>query len=135
MKTQRLKQMACISENNAEDFQEKANAILAQAAATEIIMDQTQPFTAYIFYNVSRVVPETLLEVLEHLDTDSDARCIDCPAFVPDDDKRKKRGKCQLRPKKEVKKNWPACEFYYLRRRQGDRRIIEELNEIPYLIE
>lgn len=134
MKTEKLKQCACISEASAAAFQDAANAILSQLSEPEIIIDKTRPFTAYIFYKTRRTMPETVLEALEMLDPDGSARCIDCPAFIPDADRRKKRGRCQLR-KGEFLQRQPACEFYYLKRRDGNTRIVDELKQIPYLIE
>lgn len=134
MKYTTFKQCVCISEASAEAFQGAANAVLAQLPEPEIIVDKTKPFTMYIFYNVRRDTPETVLEALEMLDPDGVARCINCPAFIPDEDRRKKRGRCQLRDG-EFRHNTPACEFYYLRRRDSNSRIIDEIKQIPYKIE
>lgn len=134
MRTTQFKQCACISESSAGAFQDAANAVLAQVPDPEIIVDKTKPFTMYIFYTVRRDTPETVLEALELLDPDGVARCKDCPAFVPDSDRRKKRGRCQLRDGVFLQRQ-PACEFYYLKRRDGNRSIIEEIKQIPYTIE
>ena len=134
MKHTKFKQCACISEASAGAFQDAANAILAQLPNPEIIVDQTKPFTMYIFYNVQRDTPEDFLELLEMLDKDGHAYCIDCPAFVPDPDKRRKRGHCKLKTI-EVFRDLPACEFYYMKRRDGKTRIVDELAQVPYLIE
>lgn len=134
MKNTKFKQCVCISEANAGAFQDATNSVLAQLPDPEIIVDQTRPFTIYIFYNVQRDTPETVLEALEMLDPDGMARCKDCPAFIPDADRRKKRGRCQLRDGEFFQKQ-PACEFYYLKRRDGNRSIVEEIKQIPYTIE
>ena len=134
MRTTQFKQCVCISEANAAAFQDAANAILAQLPNPEIIVDRTKPFTMYIFYNVQRDTPEDVLELLEMLDADGGhAHCIDCPAFVPDPDRRRKRGRCQLRAG-EYFRDLPACEFYYMKRRNSDTRIVDELAQVPYLI-
>lgn len=133
MKNTKFKQCACISETSAPAFQEAVNSVLAQLPDPEIVVDKTKPFTMYILYTVKRSTPETLLEALEMLDPDGVARCQDCPAFIPDSDRRKKRGSCKLRSG-EFFKNQPACEFYYLKRRDADTRIVDELAQVPYLI-
>lgn len=133
MRTTKFKQCACIGEASAGAFQDAINAVLQQIPEPEIIIDKTQPFTAYIFYKVSKDAPETVLEALELLDPDGSARCKDCPAFIPDADRRKKRGRCQLRDGVFLQRQ-PACEFYYLKRRDGNRSIIEEIKQIPYTI-
>ena len=134
MKHTTLKQCACISEQSAAAFQDAANALLAQLPDPEIILDQTRPFTMYVFYNVKRDTPEDFLELLEMLDKDGGARCADCPAFIPDADKRRKRGRCKLKAG-ELWRDLPACEFYYMKRRDGKTRIVDELAQVPYLIE
>lgn len=134
MRTTKFKQCVCISETSAEAFQDAANAFLVQVPEPEIIVDKTKPFTMYIFYTVRRDTPETVLEALELLDPDGSARCKDCPAFIPDADRRKKRGRCQLR-EGEFFQRQPACEFYYLKRRDGNGSILEEIKQIPYTTE
>ena len=134
MRSTKFKQCACISEASAEAFQDAANAILAQLPNPEIIVDQTKPFTMYIFYTVRRDTPEDILELLEMLDADGGhAHCQDCPAFVPDTDRRKKSGRCKLRAD-IVSRDYRACEFYYMKRRDGKTRIVDELANVPYLI-
>ena len=134
MRNDKLKQCACISEQSADAFQDAANAILAQLPNPEIIVDQTKPFTMYIFYTVRRDTPEDILELLEMLDADGGhAHCQDCPAFIPDTDRRKKSGRCQLRADIVGRDN-RACEFYYMKRRDGKTRIVDELANVPYLI-
>lgn len=135
MKDTKFKQCACISEASADAFQEAANAILAQVPEPEIIIDKTKPFTMYVFYNVRRSTPETLLELLEMLDTDGGrAICENCPAFIRDQDKRRKRGKC-WRKNTETRADGRACELYYLERRREIARMNEEFQAIPYTIE
>ena len=95
MRSTKFKQCACISEASAAAFQDAANAILAQTPEPEIVIDKTQPFTAYIFYKVSKKVPETVLELLELLDaTGGNATCENCPAFIRSNDRRRKWGSC-----------------------------------------
>lgn len=134
MRSTKFKQCACISETSADAFQDAVNALLAQLPNPEIIVDQTQPFTMYIFYNVRRDTPENALELLEMFDSDGgNAHCRDCPAFVPDSDRRRKSGKCVFRDDK-VRRDLRACEFYYMKRRGSGTRIVDELAQTPYLI-
>ena len=133
MRNDKLKQCACISEQSAGAFQDAANALLARVPNPEIVLDQTRPFTMYVFYTVNRPMPETILELLEMMDKDGTAQCADCPAFIRDADKRRKRGKCKLRAG-EFRQDLPACEFYYMKRRDGKTRIVDELAQVPYLI-
>ena len=135
MRTARFKQVACISEPNAAAFQDRANEILAQASDPEIVFDQTLPFTAYIFFNVRRDQPDTVLELLEMLDADGGhAVCEDCPAFIRSKDKRKKWGSCRRKVTK-TKCDSRACELYYLERRREAAAIAAEFDQIPYAIE
>lgn len=135
MKNTRYKQVACISTDDPATFQQQANAILSHTPQPEIIMDPSKPFTMYIIYDVSRREPETFLELLSLMDPgETTATCSACPAFVPDPDKRRKRGRCQFRTD-ERSRTAPACEFYYMKRRDGKTRIMDELKQLPYLIE
>lgn len=135
MRTARFKQVACISEPNAAAFQDRANEILAQASDPEIVFDQTLPFTAYIFFNVRRDQPDTVLELFEMLDADGgNAVCEDCPAFIRSKDKRKKWGSCRRKVTK-TKCDSRACELYYLELRREAAAIAEEFEQLPYQIE
>ena len=135
MRNDKLKQCACISEQSADAFQDAANAVLQQLTNPEIVLDQTRPFTMYVFYNVNRVMPETVLELLEMLDGDGgNARCEDCPAFERSKDRRKKWGRCR-RKDEPTKCDSRACELYYLEKRREANAIAEEFKQIPYTIE
>lgn len=134
MKETRFKQCACISEASADSFQDAANAILAQLADPEIVMDHNKPFTMYVFYNVRRDAPESVLELLELLDTDGgSAKCQNCPAFIKSKDRRRKWGKCR-RKNIEAKADSRACELYYLEKRREAAEIANEFEQIPYMI-
>ena len=135
MRSIKFKQCACISEASAAAFQNAINAILQQTPEPEIVIDRTQPFTAYVFYKVSKDAPETVLELLEMLDTDGGrAQCQDCPEFIKSKDKRTKWGKCGRKGTK-TRCDGRACELYYLARRREAERIAEEFKQIPYTIE
>lgn len=135
MRNTKFKQCACISEASAGAFQDAANDLLSQLANPEIIIDQTQPFTMYVFYNVQRDTPETVLELLEMLDHDGGhAKCENCPAFIRSKDKRRKWGSCR-RKAQPTRCDCRACELYYLERRREADQIAEEFKQIPYTIE
>lgn len=135
MKQNTFKQMACISETNAAIFQDKANSILATMADPEIVLDKTRPFTMYVFYSVSKDIPESVLELLELLDADGGhAKCEDCPAFIRSKDKRRKWGGCSRKPGEQTRCDSRACELYYLERRREAERIAEEFKQIPYKV-
>ena len=135
MKAEKFKQCACISEASAAAFQDAANAILSQLTEPEIVIDKTKPFTMYIFYNVRRTMPETVLELLELLDHDGGhAQCQDCPEFKKSKDKRRKWGKCR-RKNTETRIDGRACELYYLARRREAEAITNEYLQIPYTTE
>ena len=135
MRSIKFKQCACISEASAGAFQDAINAMLQQTPEPEIVIDKTQPFTAYIFYKVHKNAPETVLELLEMLDTDGgQAQCQDCPEFIKSTDKRRKWGKCR-RKIEPVRADGRACELYYLARRREAEHIAEEFKQIPYTIE
>lgn len=135
MKDTKFKQCACISEASAGAFQDAANAVLARVADPEILIDKTTPFTMYVFYSVHRDTPETVLELLEMLDTDGGhALCENCPAFVRSKDKRKKWGSCR-RKSGPTRCDTRACELYYLEKRREANAIAEEFKRIPFSIE
>lgn len=134
MKSIRFKQCACISEASAGAFQDAINSVLQQTPEPEIVIDKTQPFTAYIFYKVSKDAPETVLELLEMLDTDGgNAHCENCPAYEPPTDKRRKWGRCRQKNEK-TRGDARACEIYYIGRRKGKIDLYEEYKQIPYTI-
>ena len=135
MRSTKFKQCACISEASAAAFQDAANAILAQTPEPEIVIDKTQPFTAYIFYKVSKKVPETVLELLELLDANGgNATCENCPAFIRSNDRRRKWGSCRRKGIK-TKCDARACELYYLQLRREAEQITKEFEQIPYTID
>lgn len=89
----------------------------------------------YIFYNVRRDTPETILELLEMLDTDGGrAQCQHCPAFIKSHDRRRKWGYCK-RKEAQTKCDARACELYYLERRREAMAIVKEFEQIPYTID
>ena len=128
------KQIICVQENNAIDFQNKVNAALAGLTDPEIRFDETQPFTLYIIYEISKVQPETILELLEMLDKDGGkATCKECPFFTASYDGRRRTGACSKR-NRDVHRDARACEDYYRNRRLENAQLAKELENIPYLI-
>lgn len=136
MRTAHYKQSICISETNAELFQEKINAALAQIPDPEIVFDRSQPMTAYIFYTVGKNQPETLLELLEMTDekTGGRATCEICRHFEKSKDRRKKWGICR-KDGEQTRIDSRACEIYYFELRNISADIIEEFRRIPFLID
>lgn len=136
MRNVTFKQSICISETDAGIFQEKMNAALSQIPNPEIVFDNTLPMTAYIFYRVSKDQPETLLELLEMLDTKTQGRatCEICQHFERSEDRRKKWGTCR-KYNKPIHMNGRACEAYYLELREVSAKLIEEYRQIPFLID
>lgn len=135
MKDVKFTQCACISEKSAGAFQNAINAVLQQTPEPEIVIDKTQPFTAYIFYKVHKNAPETVLELLEMLDTSGgNAHCTDCPAYEPPTDKRRSWGRCRQKDA-PTKGRGPACEIYYLGRRRDGVDLYKEYKQIPFVIE
>ncbi len=133
MKERIFKQLACVSENDAANFENKANDILAQTPDPEIIIDQTRPFTMYVLYKVSKNVPESALELLELLDPNGGhATCEDCDYFIKDKDHRKKWGICSRKKGERTHINGRACEFYYLELRKDAAELIKKYEQIPY---
>lgn len=135
MKDAKFKQIACIAETDPERFQEKVNLILSHTANPEIIFDKVQPFTMYVVYTVHKNEPESFLELLEMLDPNGGkAHCIDCPHFVRSSDKRRKWGTCSHKIA-ETRIDSRACETYYLMLRGLTDSIIDEYEQLPYMIE
>lgn len=112
MKTERMKQIRCISAPDPVAFEGAMNEALAGIADPDITFDRTRPFTAYIAYTVQRDLPECVQELLEMVC--GHGYCGDCPFYEAPADRRRKWGKCKIKPTK-TKTDSPACEIYYLR--------------------
>lgn len=135
MKDAKFKQIACIAETDPDRFQEKVNLILSHTANPEIIFDKVQPFTMYVVYTVHKNEPESFLELMEMLDPNGGrAKCISCPYFQISKDKRRKWGMCSHKDT-PARKDDRACELYYLMQRGLSESVIEEYEQLPYLIE
>ena len=112
MKSERMKQMRCVSAPDPITFENAMNEALAGIADPDITFDRTRPFTAYIEYTVQRDLPECVQELLEMVC--GQGYCRDCPCYEAPTDRRRKWGECRLKSK-EVRADSPACEIYYLR--------------------
>lgn len=135
MKSAKFKQIACIAETDPDRFQTKVNAILSHTANPEIIFDKVQPYTMYVVYTVHKNEPESFLELLEMLDPNGGkATCSSCPYFQIGKDRRRKWGTCTHKDKPANKKG-RACELYYLMLRGLSESVIEEYEQIPYMID
>lgn len=135
MRDMRCKQIACISETNAQSFETKMNAILTGISNPSITFDPSKPFTAYVLYSVKKEMPETLLELLELLDGNQHRRCEECPYFERSTDLRRKWHKCNYDDTK-TRADSAACEQYYRAKYEGyNLKALEELNNRPYEIE
>lgn len=134
MRSERFKQVACISEKSPQAFEAKINNILAGIANPEIILDTAREYTAYVIYSVRKDVPETLIELLELLDADGGGSCEQCPHFKRNKDKRIKRHDCTAKGIR-VRANGRACEVYYKDKKQRAEEMIEQYKNIPYTIE
>ena len=133
MKERVYKQLACVSENDATNFESKVNDVLAQTPDPEIVIDQTRPFTMYVLYKVRKNVPECALELLEMLDPNGGhATCKECDYFKKDKDKRKKWGICSRKQNERTRTDARACELYYLELRKDAAELIKKYEQIPY---
>lgn len=133
MKTERVKQIICISEPNAEIFENRMNEALSHVVDPEIHLDTNRSFTAYIFYNVKRDVPEDILELFEMVEGEHH-RCNECPHYVPPTDKRRKWGRCAI-TSGQVRADGPACEHYYLLKYKSLSAASSKYRELPYTLE
>lgn len=132
MRNDYFKQMICISENTAIVFQDKMNHALYGKTNPTIIMDQTRPFTAYIYYDINKTIPEDLLELFELLDGGIHT-CRECPYFEQDQDKRKKWHVCNYYHK-QTRLDSRACEQFYRNRRSEIKELEKEYNLIPDIV-
>lgn len=133
MRTDRLKQVRCISETTAAAFEDKINEVLANLGDPEIRIDTNMPFTAYIIYSVQRDLPETILEMFELVDGESHF-CKECPHFLKSTDKRKKWGTCVLKSAPSCTDS-RACEEFYLYRFQLYKEAEKKYTELPFTAE
>lgn len=133
MKERVFKQLACVSEDDAANFENKVNDILAQTPDPEIIIDQTRPFTMYVLYKVRKSAPESALELLELLDPNGGhATCKNCDYFIKDKDRRKKWGICSRKKGERTHTDARACELYYLELRKDAAQLLKQYEQIPY---
>lgn len=132
MKEDKIKQIICISETNAFDFQNRMNEALTQLSNPEIRTYDNQPFTAVIIYSVRRDLPEDVLELFEMIEGSN--ICRECPHFVKSEDKRKKWGTCTLKCER-TKIDSRACEYFYIHRYKMLSEMKEEYLQIPYKAE
>lgn len=133
MRTERVKQIICICETNATIFENKMNDALSHLVDPEIHIDANRSFTAYIFYNVKRDVPEDILELFEMVEGEHHI-CKDCPHYIPPEDKRKKWGSCAI-TSMQTKRDTPACEHYYLLKYKTLSAASDKYRELPYVLE
>jgi hypothetical protein len=109
------------------------NEALSRVVNPEIHIDTTRSFTAYVFYDVKRDVPDDILELFELVDGDHH-RCKECPHYVPPTDKRRKWGSCNI-TSEQVKADSPACEHFYLLKYKSLSAASKKYRAIPYTIE
>lgn len=133
MRTERIRQIICISESSAEIFESRMNEALSRVVNPEIHIDTTRSFTAYIFYNVKRDVPEDILELFELVEGDHH-HCKECPHYVHPTDKRRKRGSCNI-TSEHVRADSPACEHFYLLKYKSLSAASNKYRALPYTIE
>lgn len=133
MRSDKIKQVITVSENNAADFQLRMNEALSNLSNPEIVFDPNRSFTAVIIYSVLRDVPEDLLELLELMDGDSHC-CGECPHYIKSEDKRRKYGSCS-RKADRTRADSRACELYYIERRRELQPVIEEYKQLPFVAE
>lgn len=130
MKTDRVKQVICISASNAEDFQDQMNEALSQLCDPEITFFKDMPFYAVITYVVKRNMPENVLELFEMVEGNS-YTCEACPHFGKSDDNRKKWGYCAL-SSMPTRIDARACEKFYVYRYKVLAEAKDQYLQIPY---
>ena len=133
MKQDKIKQVICISERNAMDFQDRMNEALSQLSDPEIRTYENQPFIATIVYTVRRDLPENVLELFEMIE-DRSYTCEACPHFVRSEDKRKKWGSCALTCER-TRSDSRACERFYVYRYKVLSEAKEQYLQIPFSAE
>ena len=132
MRTERIKQIICISETNAEIFEKKMNDALSHLVDPEIRIDANRSFTAYIFYQVKRDVPEDILELFELVEGEHH-HCKECPHYIAPTDKRRKWGSCAI-TSGQVRGDGSACEHYYLLKYKSLSAASNRYRELPYTL-
>lgn len=104
-------QCFCVSEMTGPQFEARINEILKTVKNPRIELDHNRSFTAYIFYNISVDVPETVTEALQLLEGTSH-NCAECPYCIKSEDKRRKWHYCDYYHKKIHEKS-PVCANFY----------------------
>ncbi len=133
MRSEHYKQAIVVQGSNAIDFQNQLNNALSGLVNPEIVIERSIPFLAYIFYNASKDVPESVLELFEILDGEYHV-CEECPYFTRPSDKRMRRGSCSVKaynPRMDER----ACESFYLWKTREIEEAEKIYKQIPYISE
>lgn len=107
-------QSIIIQGSSAHDFQTKLNRALDQIAAQGVTPEVTFPpapeFCAYLMFETSGRVPETISEAYE--ERGLGATCAECPSFRPSLDGRVKYTTC-AHGEKNTHRHQAACDWFY----------------------
>lgn len=117
MKFRRTRQIKCVSENNARDFEREVNLILGKYEVQSMKYETNVPFTVYIEIMDEVYIPETLAE--EYEVRGCAGHCCECPYFAENPDRRTKWHYCFKHDKKVTKDHF-ACDDYYLEKGGND---------------
>ncbi len=121
MKYIHRKQSRIITGSTADEFQTKLNEALNEVATAgykhEIQFNMALGFCAFIVFEETRQVPETLAEEYEL--RGDEYRCSECPMFVLSPDKRVKYTTCKRGCRKISANAW-ACDWFYKALEDGE---------------
>ena len=130
MREHKVRQLACIAEEDPQSFQDRVNAVLATKDNPEVILDKTRPYIAYILYEMRRDIPENMTEALEYF-TGERYTCGQCPYLDKNPDKRRRWHKCRLTGER-TRLDSPACEEVYKAKAEIWERVQRLIETIPY---
>lgn len=113
MKWKRSKQYRCIKGTDAEDFQDKVNAVLEEHPSAEMTIDGIVPYLCHAWIDCERLIPETKADEYEL--KGEKHYCIECPYLdrPQNSNKRQKRFPCEHAKHGIAFTDELACDKFY----------------------
>lgn len=110
------KKVRVIHAENAKEFETALNEILEEIAKPELTFDRNLPFLAYVTFDESFLIPESIADGYEL--RGEIHRCCECPYYHSPKDRRRKNVVCDIGER--VHGNRQACELFYKMLNDGE---------------
>ena len=131
MLTRNTTHFTCIEGANGKDFMAKMNAAFAELDSKGVKYtyqaDIASGFIAYIFYEQSVNIPETIKEEFEA--SGEKHTCIECPHFVRPQDGRRKWMRCEVN-RCICRADGMCCDKFYEELFNGSIELVDPYYEV-----